>query len=452
MPAGTSFSAPQVTGLVALLLDVRPGLSVQDIQRLLAIASRPVDLADPDRATNAAGLVVSHNVGHGTPDPGLLMRWAGLPRFAGASEPRSFVRTTRTPNLDIPDDGLRVETVGTTPALSIGASGGAGLHPDGGRGPLPWVDGGAGAGVPSASGACLLLQRGTLDYPDLVRVAGASGAATAVVINSETGNGRAVMLGTDMARLPVVTVGRNDGNALRAAMATQPSGRVMLTLRSAEVAFDIAETLSLDGVRVRLRAVHPRMGDLRVTLRSPRGTWSVLQRCGTTTSAQIDEWWYSSRRHVLEPSRGRWTLSLTDEAVGSTGRLLEAEIELAGLPIEDGDDDGLDDRWERARLGTLIESGADDPDGDGLSHAVEAWLGTDPRVSDRPGTVEARRDTASILRMEWPVTPGRGYRLEGSDKPEGGWKSLGTAVFTGWSGAWRMPMTSGAAFFRMAEE
>ena len=75
-----------------------------------------------------------------------------------------------------------------------------------------------------------------------------------------------------------------------------------------------------------------------------------------------------------------------------------------------------------------------------------------PAGTDRPGTVEARRDTASILRMEWPVTPGRGYRLEGSDKPEGGWKSLGTAVFTGWSGAWRMPMTSGAAFFRMTEE
>jgi len=452
MPAGTSFSAPQVTGLVALCLDLRPRLSVQDVQRLLAVSSRPLDLSDPDLATNAAGLVVSHNVGHGTPDPGLLMRWAGLPRFEGASEPRVVVRTTRSPNLDIPDDGLRVTTVGTTPSLSFGASGGTGLHPDGGNGAMPWVDGDTGESVPTAHGKCLLLRRGTVDYPELVRIASTTGASAVVIINSDPDNDRSVMLGTDRARMPIVTLGNTDGRTLLSTLMAQPSARVGLELRSAVIAFNVSETLSLDGVRVRLRAVHPRMGNLRVTLRSPRGTWSVLQRSGTMTSAQIDEWWYSSRRHVLEPSRGVWTLAITDEAVGSEGRVLEAEIELAGLRLEDTDDDGLDDRWERTRLGSMDESGPDDPDEDGLSHAVEAWLGTDPRASDLPLRVDVGSEAASSMRIEWPVTPGRGYRLESAHTVEGGWKSVGTAVFTGWHGTWRAPTTPDAGFFRVVAE
>lgn len=454
MQAGTSFAAPQVTGLVALLLDLRPGLSVQDIQRLLAVASRPMDPRDPDRATNAAGLVVSHNVGHGTPDPALLVRLAALPRFAAPAVARAVARVARTPNAAIPDDGLRVETVGVTPALSWAASGGAGLHPDGGLGPMPWADGGNGSVVPAVPGACLLVRREALEPADLVRIAGAAGAAAVVVANSDPGNVRPLMLGTHDAVLPAVMVGRDDGEALRLALAAQPAARLRLRLQSAEVAFDVTEALSLDAVRVRLRAVHPRMGDLRVTLRSPRGTWSVLQRCGTMTSAQIDAWWYGSRRHAFEPSRGTWTLAVTDEAPGATGRVVEAELELGGLRIEDADDDGLDDRWELARLGTMGDGGADDPDGDGLTHAVEAWLGTDPLESDRPFVVEAWRDGPTGMRMSWPATPGRRYRLESSGAPGGAWTSLGTMEWPGGLGSWRARMDGGegAVMWRVVAE
>lgn len=452
MQAGTSFSAPQVTGLVAMLLEVRPGLSVADVQRMLAVASRPVDMADPDRATNGAGMVVSHNVGHGTPDPGMLMRLAALPAFGAASAQRSVVRQVRESKVAIPDDGLRVETAGMTPVLSFAASGGTGLHADGSMGPMRWRDGGTGANVPASAGACLVLQRGSLDYPDLVRIAGVAGAAAAVIVNSEPGNGRGLMLGTDGARMPAVTVGRNDGLALIGALAAQPSARLMLSLRSAEVTFDVTESLSLDGARVRLRAVHPRMGDLRVTLRSPAGTWSVLQRCGTMTSAQMDEWWYSSRRHVFEPSRGTWTLAVTDEAAGATGQVVEAELELTGLRVSDADGDGLDDGWEGAWLGGLGQAGRDDPDGDGLVHAVEAWLGTDPLRSDRPLGVDARWDANGTMRLEWPVTPGKRYRLEGADGVDGPWTTDGTAMFPGWSGSWRVSSGSGSGWFRVVEE
>lgn len=452
MQAGTSFSAPQVTGIVALCLDVQPGLSVHDLQRLLAAASRPIDTGDPDLATNAAGMVISHNVGHGTPDPGLVVRWAASPRFARASEARAVARVVRSPSLAIPDDGLRVETTGTVPALSWAACGGAGLHPDGGRGPWSLVDGGTGTTPMNVAGACVVLQRGSLDYPDLVRIAGQMMAGAAVIVNSEAGNIRSLMLGTDAARVPAVVMGRNDGNALRAALASTPSMKAALRLQSAEVAFDVTPALSVDVVRVRLRAVHPRMGDLRVTLRSPGGTWSVLQRCGTMTSAQIDEWWYSSRRHAFETSRGRWTLAVTDEAAGATGRIDEAEIEVTGIPITDVDADGLDDAWEMAHLGGLDASGAGDPDADGLSNAVEAWLGTSPTTSDRPFVVEAQRDGPGMLRLAWPVVPGQRYRVERAAEGSGPWSPLGASSHGGWMGSWRLSMATGAGWLRVVEE
>jgi subtilisin family serine protease/subtilisin-like proprotein convertase family protein len=452
MQAGTSFSAPQVTGLVALCLDVQPGLSVPDLQRLLAAASRPMDLLDPDLATNSAGLLISHNVGHGTPDPGLLLRWVASSRFERPSQRRTVVRVTRSPGLGIPDDGLRVSTAGLATEGSFPACGGAGLHPDGGLGPLPLIDGGSGATSMKAAGACVVLQRGALDYGDLVRIAGQMEAGAAVIVNSEAGNSRALMLGTDAARIPAVVVGRNDGNTLRAALASNPSLRVNLQMQSAEVRFVVTNALSVDGVRVRLRAMHPRMGDLRVTLRSPGGTWSVLQRCGTMTSAQKDEWWYSSRRHAFEASQGTWILAVTDEAPGATGRVAEAEIEVTGLPIVDADADGLDDAWEVARLGGMGELGAGDTDADGLPHSVEAWLGTSPTTSDRAFAVRVQRDAPGMLRLEWPVEPGRRYRMERAGFVGGPWTSLGTHAFSGWTGSWRVPMADGAGWLRAVTE
>jgi len=67
---GTSASAPQVSGVAALMLSVNPNLGWRDVQHILALSSRHFDFADPDVTTNGAGFVVSHNLGYGTPDAG----------------------------------------------------------------------------------------------------------------------------------------------------------------------------------------------------------------------------------------------------------------------------------------------------------------------------------------------------------------------------------------------
>jgi subtilisin family serine protease len=80
---GTSLAAPQVAGVVALMLSVNPQLTSRDVQLVLALAARHVGLRDPDSSTNGAGFRISHNVGFGVPDAGqavtLARGWVNRP-------------------------------------------------------------------------------------------------------------------------------------------------------------------------------------------------------------------------------------------------------------------------------------------------------------------------------------------------------------------------------------
>src|SRR5205823_14104309 len=102
---GTSFSAPQISGVVALMLSVNPQLTWRDVQHILILSARHFDLADPDLKPNAAGFRVSHNVGFGVPDAGqavaLARTWVNRPA-------PTTVTLTAMNQQSIPDDGLRV--------------------------------------------------------------------------------------------------------------------------------------------------------------------------------------------------------------------------------------------------------------------------------------------------------------------------------------------------------
>ncbi|MBL9174082.1 MAG: S8 family serine peptidase [Verrucomicrobiales bacterium] len=74
--SGTSGSAPQVAGCVALLLSANPDLTWWEVPQILALSARQTDPADPDLRTNAAGFRISHNTGFGVPDAGAAVRLA----------------------------------------------------------------------------------------------------------------------------------------------------------------------------------------------------------------------------------------------------------------------------------------------------------------------------------------------------------------------------------------
>ncbi|MFA6547169.1 MAG: S8 family serine peptidase, partial [Limisphaerales bacterium] len=115
-PQGTSFAAPQITGLCALLLGANPNLTIRDVQQILALSARHFDFADRDLATNGAGLVVSHNLGFGVPDAGLAVRlaqaWSNRP-------PATTITLVSNGVQAIPDAGFLVRASGVDVPPSV---------------------------------------------------------------------------------------------------------------------------------------------------------------------------------------------------------------------------------------------------------------------------------------------------------------------------------------------
>lgn len=60
-------------------------------------------------------------------------------------------------------------------------------------------------------------------------------------------------------------------------------------------------------------------------------------------------------------------------------------VTLEEINSQDTDNDGLDDLWEIANFGNLNQTGAGDPDQDGLTNLQENTLGTDPNNADTDG-------------------------------------------------------------------
>ena len=79
---GTSFAAPVVSGIVALMLEANPGLGYRDVQEILALSARQVN--DPGTKWqyngsgrwNGGGMHVSHDYGYGQVDARAAVRLA----------------------------------------------------------------------------------------------------------------------------------------------------------------------------------------------------------------------------------------------------------------------------------------------------------------------------------------------------------------------------------------
>jgi hypothetical protein len=221
-------------------------------------------------------------------------------------------------------------------------------------------------------------------------------------------------LGTEFVPVPAVLIGHATAAALQGVFQTNAYARARLRLHSADIPFDVETSLLCEQVGVRLRLEHPVRGDLRITLRSPAGTRSVLAHLNDDTNAASADWTYWSTHHFYESSAGRWTLSVSDEALGATGLVRSATLLVRGVQILDADRDGLDDTWERAAFGHLGFGPKDDPDGDGFSNAREQVMHTDPTRDERPFRVDLGAWSlfgARRVRLSWPSVPGTVYNV-----------------------------------------
>ena len=436
--SGTSASAPLISGVAALILGANPALPYQEVQQVLALSARHYDFADPTLQTNQAGFVVSDRTGFGVPDAGEAVRLA-LAWVDPDREVRSVTVESPTPVL-IPDGGLRLvvtgEGVTSEDALIVGLPT-TGAHPDVAT---PWVrlvDAGLGtnyAGL-DVAGKAVLVERGTNDFGAKLDLAHKAGAVFAIIYNfAENPNpngcpgGDQLCLpgGTDTNLIAGLFVGRSVGLRLKGIFATNATAEARLELESAVKTFSVEDTLVVQKVGVRVQTDHPLRGDLRLTLVSPAGTRSILQRYNADISPGPIDWTYWSTHHLGESSAGDWRLEVTDEFPEAAGQLLGASLQLVGSPIVDTDRDGLDDVWEEARLQTLAKNGADDSDGDGSSNAREQVVGTDPMAADVPfladlsifssGPPQSGAPTG-LMRLSWPATTNRVYQVLGGTDP-----------------------------------
>ncbi len=425
--SGTSAAAPQISGVAALMLSVNPTLSVRDVQQLLILSSRHFDLEDPDLSANGAGFKVSHNVGFGVPDAGEAVR---LARMWSNRPPAGSVTIARTQKLSIPDAGLNLKISGRDVPVElrdIRALPTIGVHPDRATAALPLENLGEAleGALPDLSGKAALIRRDAADrWGEQIERAAEAGAAFAVIHNNAEGSpgcpggdALCIMLETDYAPIPAVFIGQTAGEALARQIATNAAVRAWLRLDSARQTFDVTEAMICEHVSLRVRSDHPVRGDLRITLTSPRGTTSVLQKLNDDLNPGPIDWTYHSVHHFFEGSQGTWTVAITDEFANNAGSVTDLELTIRGVPIVDSDADGLDDNWERARLGGLTHGPTGDPDRDGLSNAREQILGFDPLARD----IELRANLSSWnqerVRLSWPGIEGRRYEILAGTAP-----------------------------------
>jgi subtilisin family serine protease/subtilisin-like proprotein convertase family protein len=413
--SGTSGSAPQVAGVVALMLAVNPDLAVRDVQQALLLSARQTDPADPAIRTNGAGLRVSHNTGYGVPDAGLAVRlarsWSNRPAPVQIS-------VTNTSGGNIPDDGLRVVvTGGRVPAglESIPANPSDAPHPDDPTDLLELVDLGQ-ALQPITSdlrGRGALIQRGGNFFAEKIRFAAEAGAGYAVIWNNTGSSERVYMNGADIqfSAIPAVFISQNQGQALREFVEQSPGTRARLELKTLALSLPVTNTLSCEHVRLRVVMDHRRRGDVRITLISPSGTRGVLHQYNNDTFGSLTEWDFYSVQHFFEPTAGLWRVEFSDERQGVVGRVNRVELQLTGVPITDSDSDGLDDLWEARWFGSLALRATDDPDRDGWNNASEQVLGRDPSAPDEPLELDLARWNNRLTRLSFPSSAAFRYEL-----------------------------------------
>lgn len=468
-PQGTSFAAPQIAGLCALLLGANTNLAIRDVQQILALSSRHFDFADRDLTTNGAGLLVSHNLGFGVPDAGLAVRlaqvWSNRPPARTSTMDSIVVKA-------IPDGGFLVRATGAEVPVNVqlitGLMPEEGLHPDEAPGenlrpdaptaslPLVFVGLAASTLTTNLTGKAALIQRdGSTLFFDKIKRAQDAGAAFAIIYDHlASSNLVSMQLTNGVLTIPSIFIGKTNGDVLAAVAQTNANLRAQLELDAARYPLVVTNELVCEHVGVRVQTTHTFRGDLRITVTSPSGTRSILQRFNPFSGGSaLADWTYYSTHHFFERGAGTWAVQISDEEAAGTGSVTSVSLILKGVPIRDTDGDGLDDDWETAKFGSLAFGPKDDPDGDGFSNAREQAIGSHPNDLNSPFRFELDASVWStslrLLRVSWPAAASRAYELRMNTNSAGAFSTITNLTGRFPDGEAFVPYGGGPQFFQL---
>ena len=123
---GTSFAAPAVSGVIALMLEANPDLGWRDVQQILAYSAQHNDPTSSGWQYNGAtnwnggGLHFSHDYGFGAADAFTAVRLAELWGLQQTSaDMTTFTTATSSPNLLIRDNATVSTTINVTQDIFI---------------------------------------------------------------------------------------------------------------------------------------------------------------------------------------------------------------------------------------------------------------------------------------------------------------------------------------------
>ncbi|MDB6037016.1 MAG: Peptidase and in kexin sedolisin, partial [Verrucomicrobiales bacterium] len=419
---GTSAAAPEISGLVALLLSVNPELTYRDVQQILVNSSKQWDTSDPDLVRNGAGYLVGHNTGFGMPDAAWAVRiaqhWSNRPPLtsitATSAESRAIATNGLTLLVTAPAGASLPSNLAAIPSIPS-----LGIHADKDTLSLPLVDVGLATNEITIDlhGKAALIQRGINPFSEKIQRAAQAGAAVAIIYNNTGQTTLLLMPGTDTAPIPAVFISQIHGEGLRDFIKANPGPTGLLHLDKTVYSFDVTETLQCEHVGVSFQIDHPVRADLRITLVSPSGTRSILQTMNIDqTPFPENGWTYFSTHHFYESSAGTWRVEISDEGREKPGLVKQVSLMINGVPIVDTDHDGLDDNWERANFGNLSQGAADDPDLDGYRNVREELLGTNPTVDETPFQLDMSRWNESIVRLSWLSSTVHRYDIMGTSE------------------------------------